>query len=253
MIARRYKPIDFVFGHGIVDNILNNFTAKTEFPEERHGREYLFGRNYQFLGPFTRYKERIERSDMGINALDRAAKEHDGIYYNEQSEYAKDNDKQKHLNNIWKADDIFIRKAKAQHDDPIMCNIIAKMIQAKEYGEKHHLIDTKKFSGMGKKDPAKRLRDLAKKANRQALKQNKPLKGGKMIHHVDLEKEQKGGIAPLAIGVISALAGTALGKIWDMIRGKGIKVPFKYYKKGKQGKELYVRRLLSAYNKMNKN
>ena len=48
----------------------------------------------------------------------------------EQEEYKQDHDRKKHLNNIWRADDIFIEKARTQNDDSIMGNIASKLISS---------------------------------------------------------------------------------------------------------------------------
>ena len=49
-----------------------------------------------------------------LNDLDASAKEHDYAYLREKSEYEKDHDKQKHINNIHRADDVFIEKREKQ-------------------------------------------------------------------------------------------------------------------------------------------
>ena len=67
----------------------------------------------------VRYRDQIG-DNHALNALDRAGKEHDYIYLKEQEEYAKDHNRMKHLNNIWKADDKFIQQSSTQQDDPIV-------------------------------------------------------------------------------------------------------------------------------------
>jgi len=54
--------------------------------------------SYQYAGPGTRLKKRLQRGDPGINRLDRIAKIHDIDYSNA-----------KNLQDKWKADDKMIR------------------------------------------------------------------------------------------------------------------------------------------------
>ena len=50
MIARRKpRPQDIIFGSGILDSLLEKFTFQ-RFPGERHAREGLIGRPYNFAG-----------------------------------------------------------------------------------------------------------------------------------------------------------------------------------------------------------
>ena len=66
-----------------------------------------FLQGYNYTGPGTQLQIREQLHDnIPLNDLDSYAKEHDYSYYNEKKEYERDHDKQKHLNNVWKADDI---------------------------------------------------------------------------------------------------------------------------------------------------
>ena len=78
-------------------------------------------------------------------------------YMKEQEKYKQDHDRKKHLNNIWRADDIFIEKARTQNRDPIIGKLASKLISTKENLEKANMLNTKRFSGMGG-DPTARLR-----------------------------------------------------------------------------------------------
>ena len=129
-----------------------------------------FLEGYRFTGPGTqvRFREQLH-DDVPLKDLDAAAKEHDLAYLREKEEYQKDNDKQKHLNNIWRADDVFVNKAKNSRNDPIMGNICSKLIATKEGLEKAGIMDSKRFSGFGKteddevsenSDPVAKLRSM---------------------------------------------------------------------------------------------
>ena len=139
-------------GNGAIDNIMKMFTVN-KYGNERHGRSLdpnHFMEGYRYLGPYTELQTREQMHDnQPLNKLDEAAKEHDYAYLREKEEYAKDRDKNKHIRNIWNADDRFIAKAKSQIDDPIMGMVSSKLINAKENLEKEGLMDTSKFSGFG--------------------------------------------------------------------------------------------------------
>ena len=82
-----------------------------------------------------------------------------------------------------------------------------------------------------------------------SLKKNDPTSRLKALAGVGLckpkkEKKQRGGLAPLAIGVLSALAGTALDKIWNLVRDKiEGKVQQFIYKTDAQ-KRVFIKRVL---------
>ena len=155
-------------GCGIIDTLMKPFTV-SKYGSEAHARSldpnhFLTG--YRFVGPRTELELRKElHDDVPLNDLDATAKEHDYAYKKEKEEYMKDNDKSRHMKNIWHSDDVFIQKSKNSHDDPIVGNIASKLIQTKENLEKHQLMDTARFSGMGSDestDPVQRLRDIVK-------------------------------------------------------------------------------------------
>ena len=154
-------------GCGIMDVLMKPFTVDKYNLGERHARSLdprHFLQGYNYVGPNTaiKYREQIH-ADQVLNDLDAAARQHDYNYLREGEEYAQDNDKQKHINNIHRADDIFIEKAKNSRDDPIVGNIASKLIQAKETGEKLGVLPTTKFSGFGMQtDPIERLRLIVK-------------------------------------------------------------------------------------------
>ena len=126
-------------GCGLFDSYLKPFTVN-KYGEEMHARSLdpnHFMEGYRFVGPKTELILRQKlHDDTPLNDLDSYAKDHDYIFYNEKKEYDKDHDKNKHMNNIWKGDDIFINKAKNSKDDPIMGKIAANLIDKKDILEK---------------------------------------------------------------------------------------------------------------------
>ena len=245
MIQRRLKPDDIIFGGGIIDRIVDTFTAQ-RYSGERHAREGLTGRPYNFVGPGTNLSRRLERrtglpkrSSFPINRIDEDAMRHD-IRYGEIAEQYYQNptpeNKRQKLAEIHGEDRIFIENVQ-QHraDDPIVADTAAALIRAKKFAEEHGLLDSRRFSGFGKKqkpaDPAKRLRQLV-------LQTEKPKKEDK--------KKIEGGFAPIVVPVVTAIASTLVGKLFDTIKeklsGNGIKLPFKYY----QNKKKFIDRLIKA-------
>lgn len=59
----------FFKGEGLLNSVISNLPFELHLPG-----------NYQYCGPGTRLKERLERGDPGINLLDKACKEHDIAY-----------------------------------------------------------------------------------------------------------------------------------------------------------------------------
>ena len=201
-------------GSGVIDTLMKPFTV-SKYGYEAHARSldpnhFLTG--YRFVGPRTELTLRKElHDDVPLNDLDETAKEHDYAYKKEKEEYMKDHDKSRHMKNIWHSDDVFIQKSKNSHDDPIVGNIASKLIQTKENLEKHQLMDTARFSGMGSEessDPVQRLRDLVKHQYKVQEKHN--------------NKKQKGGflipLIPLATAALTALVTKAVPDIYDFVK-----------------------------------
>jgi len=124
-----------------MDTLMKPFTVQ-KYGNEHHARSLdpkHFMQGYNFVGPQTELKLREQLHDnVPLNDLDRTAKEHDYAYLHEQEEYNKDHDKKKHINNIWKADDQFIDRAKNSHDDPVTGKVASKLISTKESLEKRY-------------------------------------------------------------------------------------------------------------------
>ena len=132
-------------GKGI-EALLKPFTVN-KYGQERHARSLdpnHFLENYAYTGPGTEVRLRETLGDNhALNALDAASKEHDYAYLKEQEEYNKDQNKIKHLHNIWHADDVFIKKASSQTDDTIIGKLASTFISAKENLEKADMLDSK--------------------------------------------------------------------------------------------------------------
>ena len=152
---------------------------------------------------------------------------------NEKEAYERDHDKQKHINNIWRGDEVFVNKARSQRDDPIVGNIAAKMIQTKENLEKTNLLDTHRFERFGM-DPAARLREMVHD------QYNKKKKKGRS--HGDRSELQRGGILPI-VAAIGTVAATALAKklvedLYDYVKkkmsGSGLKIDHRTKNEKKQ-------------------
>ena len=220
-------------GGGVIDSMMRPFTV-SRYPGEHHARSLdpnHFMQGYTYVGPGTQVRHRDQIGDnIALNDLDRTAEAHDRAYLREKEEYNRDNNKPKHIKNVWHADDVFINKAQNSRDDPIMGKISSRLISTKKGLEQSGLMDTKTFSGFGVEeeinDPVARLRDLAKKE----------CKGDKHSK----SKPQKGGVFPLipiGIAIASAVGSKLAGDLYDFIKSKvtggGYKVPRHKSKKEK--------------------
>jgi len=184
-------------GGSVLDSLLSPFTVR-KYGNESHSRSldpHHFLQGYTYVGPGTEVKLREQLHDnKPFNKLDEAAKDHDYLYMNEKEAYERDHDKQKHINNIWHGDEVFINRARSQRDDPIVGKLAAKLIQTKENLEKANLLDTRKFEGFGN-DPAAR--------------------SSKMVYIKYYKKKKKtiqqGGILPV-VAAIGTAAASVLAK-----------------------------------------
>ena len=220
-------------GGGILDSLMKPFTVQ-KYGQEMHSRSLdpnHFLQGYNYVGPRTEVLLRDKLGDnIPLNDLDATAKQHDYAYLREKQEYEKDHDKQKHMKNVWHADDAFIEKARNSRNDPVMGKIASKLIATKKGLEQSGLIDTKQFSGFGVaeeeeiNDPVARLRNLVQSEHKTEKK--------------DKKKIQKGGflpLVPIAMAIGSAVAGKLAGDLYDFVKkkvtGQGYKVPYHKTKK----------------------
>ena len=226
-----------IHGAGMLDSVINTFTY-SKYPDEHHFPYY------GYLGPGSRLDIRLDENlnpkpgEEPINDLDRTALKHDIAYQKIQDQYKVDKNKQKAIALVRKAGDEFIREASQSNVQPLG-KVSAGLIKAKELGEKTGLISTKTFSGLGvrfrtkdgkevafvkKHDPTARLKQLAK------------------ITAPTPKKKMEGGLHPVLIPILASLAGTALGKVWDLVKekisGKGISLDDNLYKTDSQKRKL---------------
>jgi Phospholipase A2-like domain len=68
---QHYRRRGVKSGSGLINSIINKLPVELHLP------------GYQYCGPGTRLQKRISRGDPGINELDRACKEHDIAYTNQ--------------------------------------------------------------------------------------------------------------------------------------------------------------------------
>ena len=230
-------------GSGVLDDLLRPFTVN-KYGNEAHARSLdknHFMEGYKYVGPRTEVLLREKLGDnIPLNDLDRAAKVHDLSYLHEKEAYNKDHDKQKHINNIWKSDSIFIDKAKNSRDDPIMGAVSSKLIAGKKKLEESGLLNTTQFSGFGtheeeeNSDPVARLRNLVEQEYKSETKHKKTQKGGFIL-------------APLAIGAATAIGSKLAGELYDFVKkkltsGSGVKVP---YHKTRQQKIEFIKEVIN--------
>ena len=209
------------------------------FIDEKYpGEKHVHG--YSFLGPGSRLDIRLDqdlnpkKGELPINQLDNIALSHDKKYKLIKDQYNIDHDKTKAISAVHKADDEFINAASQSNVQPLG-KISAGIIKAKELAEKVGVLNTKTFSGMGNKTVSfvtKNGREIKFSKKHDPTARLKKL-AGVGICKPKKETKKRGGIAPLAVGVLSALAGTALSKVWDLVRdkieGKGFKIDNELY------------------------
>ena len=147
-------------GGGVLDSLMKPFTV-SKYGQEMHARSLdpkHFLQGYSYVGPRTEILLRDKLGDnVPLNDFDATAKEHDYAYLREKQGYERDHDKQKHIKNVWHADDVFINNAKNSRDDPAMGKIASKLISTKKRLEQSGLMDTKQFSGLVLKKNLKML------------------------------------------------------------------------------------------------
>ena len=184
------------------------------------GENHMHG--YSYLGPGTRLDIRLDENmkpragEEVKDALDATALRHDIAYQTIQDQYKKNKNKPKALAAVRKADDEFITQARHSSVQPLV-KISAGLIKMKELGKSTGILSTTTFSGLGvtfhtkdgkevsftkKHDPTARLKKLANLSN------PKPT------------KKMEGGLNPVLIPILASLAGTALGKVWDLVKEK---------------------------------
>ena len=215
-IAERRGVIRGMGGVEVLSNLIKNIGLTHEqFPGEQHLK--MGNDEYNYLGPKTRLDIRLDpKTDpkyrVPINQLDQSAKTHD-IQYSKINKDLKENkitDKEA-IKRIHMSDDEFIKDLEKQHGNPIAKTMARKAIQVKKKLETLNVLDPTKFS----------------------LSKNEPsfiLGSGLLPPNYYLEREVEGrvhgGLAPLAIALISSAAPWVLEKMYDFvskkIKGSGI-------------------------------
>ena len=231
-----------IHGSGIIDSVLNTFTY-SKYPNEHHFPYY------SYLGPHTRLDIRTDENfkpragEEPINDLDNTALKHDIAYQKIQDQYKVDKDKQKALSAVRKADDEFISSAKNSNVQPLG-KISAGLIKAKEIGESTGILSTKTFSGLGVKFRTKDGKEVS------FTKKHDPTARLKQLAQVATPKQEKkisGGLNPILIPILASLAGTALEKVFSLVKekisGKGLDVDPTLFKTDAQKRQL-IRRVL---------
>ena len=201
-----------------------DFEQPPRFPGEMHaiglsGKDK--GKLYEYAGPKTAIKQRIEQDIKPINKIDAAAKKHD-ISYMETSDAfkAKKLTKKQAKQVIFEADRQFKADVEQAKDvDPILAKIAQSAISLKEVGERLGVlpINTFSLSGSGFMDVENATHDVKSEVLRlEGRYGSKP--GDNLKREAGL---LKGGAVPaLLIPIIASLAGTALGKLWDVLTKK---------------------------------
>ena len=116
------------------------------------GEQHVHGYNY--LGPFTRTDIRLTEdykpkpNEQPINKLDEIAMRHDIDYAKTKKEYEQTGNKQQALKKIHESDRGFIKDASTQG---ALGKIASGVMYAKMKAEANGIINSKTFSGMGKK------------------------------------------------------------------------------------------------------
>jgi hypothetical protein len=232
-------------GGGMLDSISRLFTQE-RYQNERHVP------GYNYLGPFTRTDIRLDEqykakpNEQPVNKLDEIAMRHDIDYAKTKKEYEQTGNKQQALKKIHESDREFIKDASKEG---ALGKIASGVMYAKMKAEENGVIDSKTFSGMGKNKVSFTTKD-GKQI--QFIKKTDPTARLKALAGAGMCKTKKddkisGGFGPLAVGVISALAGTALDKlltlIKDKISGKGYSYDPSIYKTDAQ-KRAFIKRVL---------
>ena len=170
--------------------------------------------------------------------MDKTALAHDIAYQKIQDQYKVDKNKQKALALVRKADDEFINEAKNSSVQPLG-KISAGLIKAKSLGESTNRKSTKTFSGLGVRFRTKDGKEVA------FVKKHDPTARLKQLAKITAPtpvKKMEGGLHPVLIPILASLAGTALGKVWDLVKeklsGKGFSLDDTVYKTDSQKRKL---------------
>lgn len=198
MIRSTRKCTSSKTGKGFVNFLINSLPVEAHVP------------GYQYCGPGTKLKNRLEHGDKGINPLDAACRDHDIVYATS-----------KNLDDRHKADKVLENRAwerfKAK-DTPRKEKLVAYAVT--------NAMKAKRKIGMGCKAKRKRVtkRNGVLAVKKKTLKKND---GGKRLI---LAPGQSGGVVPL-IPIFAGLS--ALGSL--MSGGAGVYNAYQNSKRKKGG------------------
>jgi hypothetical protein len=142
----------------VLDYVLRKLTEE-KYTGERHVHKY------NWCGSRTSFQDRLNYETMApkkgsepINAIDEACLLHDLAYYKNKQAYEKlcpvqkREARQNFQEANWRADNELVNRVRSMHEaDPKTSYAIRSAIRVKEWAEKNKLLDTKVFSGIGKK------------------------------------------------------------------------------------------------------
>lgn len=193
------------FGQGLLNRVIDKLPFEMHLPG-----------GYQYCGPGTKLKKRLERGDPGINKLDQACKKHDIAYENPSNEYRKIADKDL-LKEAWrrvKATDSSLKEKAAALAVVGAMNTkigsgLKKKINKKQKPVIHEIIkQTKAELKKNKPNTFKSAIKIALKAAKTTIQQNKRNINKEIPRVIPVPKI--GGVLPL-IPIFAGLS--ALGSL----------------------------------------
>jgi hypothetical protein len=217
-------------GSGFIDvvrstaNKIGIDIPEPRFPGERHaiglsGKDK--GELYEYAGPGTKIKKRLELDIKPKNKIDLQGKIHDISYMKIGEKYKnKEITKDQAKKEIWEADKKFKAGVEANKSvDPVLAKVAQGAISLKEIGERTGLLPIEKFSLSG--DGKKNINPDADKEAERLMELFRPQAGMRL--KAMARGDQSGGFAilPVLIPIIASLAGTALSKVIDKLTIKG--------------------------------
>lgn len=238
-IEQNVNRSKIVGGKGFVNSLINKLPVELHIP------------GYQYCGPGTKLEKRLKRGDPGINALDKACKDHDIAY-----------SKHKDISERRAADQVLISKAiertkaaDANFGERTSAHIVTKLMKMKtKFGmgcTKNNNNNTNKSKSKTKKNASKKLKlptfNQIVQKSKKIIKTKKPNTLRKSIQLAlqvakkETVKDKKsikqpriipvpksGGILPLipifaGLSALGALAGGASGVAKAVIAAKDAK------------------------------
>lgn len=184
------------------------------------------GQRANYVGPNSRLDIRLDENDKPkkgeepINDLDYMAYLHD-LAYRDIGRMKKTLPKKEYMAMIHDADRKFIERVKSTKDAPITGLLARKAIEMKMALESQFPSFSSVFSG-GKRLEDEEEVDINERSNREASSLRLSEMYKNLLFPVDRmnKKEMSGGLAPLAIALISTLGSFALDKLYNFVSDK---------------------------------